>query len=143
MCEECGLKSAGFGMASDRKRLWCGPCGKPKGAIKLTGSKMCEDCGNSHAHYGLIANRKRLWCSVCSKQHAGAELLSKAQMCVGCTRKRAHYGVQGGKAQWCADCGASHGAVRITAQGNKRRAPPRAVGEGPSKRRKVAASAAD
>ena len=32
MCEECGLKSAGFGMASDRKRLWCGPCGKPKGA---------------------------------------------------------------------------------------------------------------
>ena len=90
----CG-KAASYGLPSDRKRLWCGPCGKPKGAIKLTGSKMCEDCGNSHAHYGLIANRKRLWCSVCSKQHPGSELLSKAQMCQQCKNKRAHYGTNG------------------------------------------------
>ena len=94
MCEECGLKGAGFGLPNDRKRLWCGPCGKPKGAIHL-GSKMCEDCGNATAHYGMSSDHKRLWCSVCSKQHPGSELLSKAQMCQQCKNKRAHYGTNG------------------------------------------------
>ena len=45
MCEDCGKKQASFGMADDRKKRWCGSCGKTKNAIYLINQKMCEDCG--------------------------------------------------------------------------------------------------
>ena len=41
MCECCQVKQAKFGLPSDRKKRWCGGCGKTHGAVDLA-NKMCE-----------------------------------------------------------------------------------------------------
>ena len=57
---ECG-NAASYGLPTDRKRLWCGPCGKQHGAVLLQQQKMCEDCGLKCAGFGLLAEKKRRW----------------------------------------------------------------------------------
>ena len=57
---ECG-NAASYGLPTDRKRLWCGPCGKKHGAVLLQQQKMCEDCGLKCAGFGLLAEKKRRW----------------------------------------------------------------------------------
>ena len=47
MCEDCGGKQANFGLPADRKKRWCGRCGKKHGAIDVV-NKMCEECGGKH-----------------------------------------------------------------------------------------------
>ena len=57
---ECG-NAASYGLPTDRKRLWCGPCGKKHGAVLLQQQKMCEECGLKCAGFGLLAEKKRRW----------------------------------------------------------------------------------
>jgi hypothetical protein len=40
MCEECGLKQPGYGLASEGKARWCAGCGAAEGAMLLRKRKM-------------------------------------------------------------------------------------------------------
>jgi len=80
MCEDCGLKQPGHGLASDGKRRWCAGCGKAHGAVSLQkapaaslkkppkkitplrsemkktgkrGKGKCLRCKEHEAHFGL------------------------------------------------------------------------------------------
>jgi hypothetical protein len=45
MCEGCGLKAPGYGLASEGNRRWCAGCGAVEGAVRLQKRKKCEGCG--------------------------------------------------------------------------------------------------
>ena len=74
MCEDCGGKQPSFGLPTDRKKRWCGRCGKKHGAIDVV-SKKCEDCGDKYAISGLASDRKKRWCFLCSLEYADHKLL--------------------------------------------------------------------
>ena len=107
LCEDCGVKSASFGMA-DKKRRWCGDCklGHP-GCLHSHG--LCEDCGVKDASFGM-ADGKRRWCAGC--KHEGAAITRR--VCEDCGRERARWGPPGAKTkQWCGTCAKQHpGAER-------------------------------
>jgi ribosomal protein S27E len=69
MCEGCGAKQANFGTPTERKKRWCGGCGKAHGAISLLVAKMCEGCGAKQASFGTPTERKKRWCGGCGKGH--------------------------------------------------------------------------
>ena len=72
MCEACGLKPRGHGLAAEGKVRWCGGCGKVEGAVPLNKysalhPQMCEDCGLKSAAYGLASKgrvAKARWCGI-------------------------------------------------------------------------------
>ena len=43
MCEGCGLKGPGHGLASEGKKRWCAGCGPAEGAVLIGNRKMCLD----------------------------------------------------------------------------------------------------
>eukprot|EP01046_Picozoa_sp_COSAG06_P046762 COSAG06_NODE_6674_length_2830_cov_6.665324_3_plen_326_part_01 len=79
MCEACGTKHASYGTPAERKRRWCGRCGKTHGAICLNAQTMCETCGATWPSCGTPTERKARWCAGCGKAH-GAISLSKKQL---------------------------------------------------------------
>jgi hypothetical protein len=67
MCEGCGLKAPGYGLASEGKRRWCAGCGAAEGAVSLKKQKMCEGCGLTRPGYGLASEGKARWCAGCGE----------------------------------------------------------------------------
>ena len=112
-CEGCGIKHASYGLPSERKKRWCGVCGKPRGAVSLVEQHiMCEGCGVKQARYGTPAEGKVRWCSGCGKPHGVVNLTQP--MCEGCDIKQARFGTPSErKRRWCGACGKPHGAVDL------------------------------
>ena len=100
-CENCGLKSATFGLRAEGTRRWCKGCAVPDAVDVHT--KKCETCGLKQPSFGLPAEGKKRWCGVCAKAHAGAELKTGYnKKCESCVLKRAHYGLPiEGTRRWC------------------------------------------
>jgi hypothetical protein len=87
MCEGCGLKQPGYGLASEGKKRWCAGCGAVEGAVPLRNPKMCEGCGLKRPAYGLASEGKARWCAGCGEVE-GAVLVQKQKMCEGCGLKQ-------------------------------------------------------
>jgi hypothetical protein len=43
MCEGCGLKQPGYGLASEGKKRWCAGCGKAEGAVNIQVLRKRQD----------------------------------------------------------------------------------------------------
>ena len=107
-CEECGLKQAIYGLASEGKKRWCSGCGKPKGAYDMVNAK-CEDCGVKSATYCLESEGRKRWCATCGKKNNGVP--AGLKRCEDCQGGYARWCLPGESVRWCTPC-AKSGAPR-------------------------------
>ena len=101
MCADCGLKRSSFGLPSEKRKRWCGPCAKAyPGAINIY-SRRCEDCMQHQPSFGLPEDRKLRWCVKCSRKHPGAMNVEKRR-CEVCKQKQPSFGMPAeGRKRWC------------------------------------------
>ena len=79
LCEDCRLKSATYGLDSERKRRWCTACATlHHEAVLLKKRKLCEDCQQRDPSFGLASDRKRRWCGKCAQHHEQSTVLKRS-----------------------------------------------------------------